>query len=758
MSLFSQDDLKWLKCFYSEGSLISWKTIEENNIPPNYVQQILPWLTRLKLNEDGTSLVLPKLDTYGQNVWYGMATDDKLFSQLINEIMSFIGPSYSDFRGESAKLTEDDPLECALKSRFGKRVIKFSASDTIQRESIITALQQYLAVISRRPEIKDRAQRPFGKVRNEFDLALLSGNEVRASHILKELESSGRINAEQQKCLEIRFLAGLGRGEELARNHALLNSVIDISLPPVTLVDLILALYETFIEPIENDADFSHVSLSFKRDISKSYGSLFRERKGIRNPKVLRAFLLSELVQENPDVTRAKSIWAAYPEQGQGIKLAESWLHRLLPNENHNLEPSKSDTRIAQVRQAILDEDYVLAASFCFDLLPDIWAYKSLLRCADESGVQDLVGQVLLELEKVPKIIDNFSEKDKARFAKLKGGTSESNTILINDWITWADFVSTNPDPVSSIAVLRDSIPKWPVDFFLNNGSHCKELARVIGNANSTAAEEVYREALPLMIDFFSEQPEKPTRELLPIYAVLITKLVYPGSLSEDELEITSSLVQSLLMTGPSKNEYQECLTDLTEIIRSNKAPAHLDWVLNISELISFYPAPDGGNARLNIFTEVMVYVESIAHRITSVQKSVFESIAKDYGCFDSITWLRGEAPEFEGAIENNDFNGLIGIYTLTEGAAHRAKSILKKIYPNAKVEINSDFVETDSLVNLAKTADIFVFAWKSSKHQAYYCVKKARHGKCDLILPSGKGASSIIQSCNEAIMQLMPS
>jgi len=63
-----------------------------------------------------------------------------------------------------------------------------------------------------------------------------------------------------------------------------------------------------------------------------------------------------------------------------------------------------------------------------------------------------------------------------------------------------------------------------------------------------------------------------------------------------------------------------------------------------------------------------------------------------------------------------------------------------------ARVEVNADLVATDRLKQLAMNADIFVFAWKSSKHQAYFAVKEARRDK-DTLLPLGKGSASILGS-----------
>ena len=108
---------------------------------------------------------------------------------------------------------------------------------------------------------------------------------------------------------------------------------------------------------------------------------------------------------------------------------------------------------------------------------------------------------------------------------------------------------------------------------------------------------------------------------------------------------------------------------------------------------------------------------------------------------------------ETEREIQTN-FSGIIGIYTLIETAAIRARQFLRKLLPNARVEINADMASTDRLKHLASNADIFVFAWRSSKYQAYYAVKDAR-GDRNTLLPLGKGSASILECVLAELAQI---
>ncbi len=90
-----------------------------------------------------------------------------------------------------------------------------------------------------------------------------------------------------------------------------------------------------------------------------------------------------------------------------------------------------------------------------------------------------------------------------------------------------------------------------------------------------------------------------------------------------------------------------------------------------------------------------------------------------------------------------------LAIYTLTEGAGRRAKIILTGLFPQLDIRLNHDTSATDALLNLASTADYFIFASRSAAHQAFYPVTRKRN---DILYPEGKGSSSIISAFINAL------
>lgn len=740
----------WLRTFFSGDNALRWESIEAQTAPPRVLAHIMPWLKKsLEPGYDGP-IVLPRHGAGDQVTWYAMADDERRFAQMIDEINSFIGPSYSDFQGDWAVLDQNNVCEKALSERFGVRVVKFSATQSADVPTIECELALYFSVLARRPDTPDRTQRPFGKIRSDFDRALLAGNADSAQAFLEELQGTGRINGEQRKCLDIRLLAGLGRQETLAKSPALIGGVSDILLPTQTLVDIVVALYETFILPIEASSELPTLLETFRRRIFQPFGGLFRERKGVRHPQVLRAFLLSELVAKAPNSVRCQSLLAAYPEGAEGYDLAVQWCKGISVPAPQPEADLKAEW-LAQAKQAIADEDYETASTRCFELLPLPWAYSALLRCAVELDEASLKKQVLeLCLSAPETVLAGMKDKDRQRLEKLRAPIKTAKPAVNFGWVAWAENVLADPSNAPSVAELHEMAAKWSVDEYALNSARCETLAKHLGNATGDA-EKAFREAFAVLVEFF-EGTDNPRRPFQSVYSTLIKILGWSGSLSPDELEIGAQLMRALLTTGLSKAAYIDVVADLEEILSANASPAHFDWGLNLSELLLLYPDPDEGAAKLRLFMTVVGKLRAVPHRITQAQRILLEILGRDYHCLGLLENFPVASAETAATHRGtNGYSGLIGIYTLTEGAGQRAKEILLRIYPHAKVELNSDAVATSQLIALAKAADVFVFAWKSSKHQAYYCVKDARQGK-EILLPLGKGSASILTSITEQI------
>lgn len=624
------------------------------------------------------------------------------------------------------------------------------------REAIVKALSIYLGLLRRRPGRINLTQHPFGKIRAEFDQALLAGNETDASRLRDQLIATGRLDIEQQQYLEIRMLAGLGHQHPLARNYLLIRAVMGLSLPPQTIADLAGALYETAIAPIENDENIGQILSVFRSAIAHPFGPLFKARKGVCQTGVLKAFLLFELTREQPNQERCKSIVSACPS-GSARDLLDRWLrHCVTP-----AQPVEPDTRALSSQepvapdarelsnQALLDEEYPLALKWAFVGLPQSWAYVTLLRCADELEDAAITCRVLEVVnEATDEVRRTWKPRDLTRLEQLQQRHLTAGTAIVtnqsrpdSDWLSWVQSVENGQQ--APLQILESAMPRWAMETYASEPETCRQLANKLDNA-STGAQAVFRDAFAALVEFFVDRPASPVRAFLPLYITLLRTLAYSDTASANELELATAIMQALTSVGPSLEEYVEALECYEEILKHNQSPVNIDWALNAAEMLALSASPDS-ETRLRYFMAVVAMARNYCHRLKPVQYEILALLARDYDCTNLLeAFPQPETPE--ESVAKTGFKGLIGIYTLTESAGQRARDFLTRYLPDVRIEINSDGVATSRLKHLAATADIFVLAWKSSKHQAYYAAKEAR-GERLTLLPAGKGSASILGS-----------
>jgi hypothetical protein len=734
----------WLERFFSSRNALHWAEIANRSAPSAWLELVEPWIEAFVSEGEGAAIVLPVFDVDGPCQWYGMTSDARSAAMLAQELTAVVGPSYSDFRGQSLNPTVGDYIEDALDARFGRFVFRLTPVNPASRRDIAQALQLYLSLRKHRPPIPDRTQRPFGRIRADFDRALLVGNEMDAQRLREELVGTGRLNAEQQKYLEIRLLAGLGRQQQLAHDYTLIRSILELSPPTQVLADIVEALYATYILPVELDPDFQTTTSAFRKHILQAFGPIFRERKGLRSLAVLKAFLLYELTQVQPDIPRCDDIVANYPVDGPGRDLVLSWRASVVVDVPR---PVNVDLRYS-ANKALGDENYEAALEMCFEALPEPFAYSGLLRCAVELADDETTCRVLDAIAKASETVRHaWGKRDLVRLKQLQlmPPVAETRIRPETDWLNWIAYVKAGNFDRPPLQILDEAVARWSVESYASNPQVCSQLADTIGNASGDA-EQVFRNAFAHLTEFFADRQSHAVRSFIPIYLMLIRAVAWNGSVSANELELASGLMQALIDAGPMTQDYTEALDAYSEILNANNAPSNIDWALNAAEMLAMKASPDK-EARLRFFLAVVDMSREHAHRLNSVQRGMLPLLAKDYSCPELLNSFPAEpenAPPSEIANHTN-FAGLIGIYTLTETAAIRARQFLRNLLPNARVEINSDLASTDRLKHLASSSDIFVFAWKSSKHQAYYAAKDAR-GDRETLLPLGKGSASILE------------
>ena len=267
----------------------------------------------------------------------------------------------------------------------------------------------------------------------------------------------------------------------------------------------------------------------------------------------------------------------------------------------------------------------------------------------------------------------------------------------------------------------------------------------------SGEAEVRAREAISTLINAFFPPGVTVSPALRPIAAVLFFLIAMDDPLSKTKIpEVLAQVLGHRLTLGLASGEYVSMVDDLIDVQTRVSSYDTLPWSLDVCEALALASSSSdkAREARLRFFMKVLGQTQAFAHRLQASDLTSVELLSKDFGVDEAtINWVRGVQAERVSEEELPDISGkTIGIYTLAQSAGVFKQAALQRMYPGCKVEVNSDLVCTAKLTNLAKAADLFVFAWKSSSHQAFFCVKDALAPR-EPVWPGGKGTASILRA-----------
>ena len=743
----------WLKHFFSGRNTLKWNDISTGTASDGWTEDILPWIRIAESGEPDYRVILPCLDDDGKTIWYAFSNGALGNQRLSQELQAFIGPSYSDYNGQPSTLDPTDQVEGAVKEGSTDTVFKFSPTDPSQIPKIRRAIRLYSCIIKRYKAPIERSLQPFAIIRAEFDRALLAGDEDEARRKYDQLIHTGRLSPDNRLFLEVRLLAGLGRWPQIAGDARLLRSLNDLILPRRVLADVIEALYKVHIEPVESSTDAQQALRTFKEAGIDRYARLFATRRGLILPQVVKSFFLYELCRSSPNTKRLQELIKLLDDKAEDQFAVN--LMGLIPT-----SPAIERIEQDQLHYADLtfeDLDFERALELYIKLPPSVKRLRRMLFCAKVIGDREIAQNVLSVLDQQQKSdLGALSQSEQNALDYLRNlvslpsipGKDRIDKDPREGWLQWANWVTSGADATEAVEILQELAVSWDTSALANSASQVKEFSDLIGNSEGAAAE-VFRYAYPLIYEGFVLGYVQPVRSFKPLLTTLLTNSVLLDVPSPVELELVRQLASSLMTIGLSTEEYNELVSDLVELLGEQASLSILDWAFDVAEVLAIHTCPST-DSRLRYFMKILNLVRRVSHRISSAHRKAVELLCLDLEIERPVELIETGREDESESVNQFLANRKIAIYTLAEQAGQRAAKMLKQLCPEVSVDINSDEVCTERLIALAKHADIFVFAWKSSKHQAYYCVKNHRPEGLPLLHPLGKGSSSILREIFE--------
>jgi hypothetical protein len=752
----SADPPAWVRAFFGGENRLRFEDINANTAPDEWASEIRSWLGILDRDDDAGAL-LPQIDAGGRVSWYAVAQSIRGALRLAEDLGGFIGETYGAFDGRPHEPQPHEAGGLILAVTFPSPLYLIAPQNAADAARIRRSLNIYRKLVERRPISTRLAARSVGALRTRFDRALLAGNDAEAERLCDEILATGRLSWDNRLYLRVRLRAGLGQWSYIAGDAALLREAQDLQLPPQVRAEILEALYRTHIDPVEDPHDPNAALTEFQTKVMGRYGRLFTTRQGLTQTRVVKAFLLSALLRPQPapaELEELASLLSNAPEEAP-FSIA---LRQVVDQRIRELAIPPPDTSGPASADAAFDDfDYDLALSLYAALPPSRRSIGRMLQCAQTIGRADAAETALAALDAVSGVEANLPEYLRATVSALRAliappalvkaqsGERPASAFAVPDnWLDWARWVAEGAHPAEARRILEERCAGWPISSY-HLPAEADELARCLGNA-CVSASGVMQAAFTHLFEAFVSNSEKAEPAWKPIYTTLLTALAMAGSRSADDLELARQLASLLLEAGLSPNDYQHLVGDLMDLLGQEASLATLDWALDLAEVVAVNRTASPPT-QLNFIVAVLEVARARIHRLTRRHVEALRTLCADLN-ISADPYLSGAPEEDEEANAVAALAGRsIAIYTLAETAGLRALRMLNQLIPTADIALNSDKVCTERLAALARSADLFVFAWRSSKHAAYYCIKDHRPRDLPILMPQGKGTASIVRA-----------
>jgi hypothetical protein len=684
--------------------------------------------------------------------WYGIAFDDREIRTLGEELTAFVGPSYSNFRGERARLDPADPVEAAVLGMTQGRSFRVSAPpDKEAQAGLWRALERMREVRARRQEREPEALRPAGRILRDFFLALRAGNRDGAEDLLRLLRDRYEFGTWNLLFLRVQMLSDLGRWNELL-SLPQMGDLLRIRRPLAVTEALLTAVYRVELEAFEFRDDPAGAAEHFAREAYPRYSPLFAYRTGMRSPEVLKSFLLLAVSADEPDLELRDEILriARLPVSEQ------RYLERLAGLAPVPAAPPSAVDVLSRAREAWGQGRYDAAFGLASDAPPSPERARILLQCAYEMPALEVRSAAV-------KAVEDLAADDRAQllgsrwarefWADLTALAEEVAVEPPAGWIEWLEMLDRGWDAEAAVEVARQGADQWGVESLLEVPGGIRRVADGLMEGRSPEAEAAVRNALPHLLAFVQRDPKWPRRDLLPLYNSLLFLLAATDRGGRDELNLFNEVLSALLSLGMAADRYREVVGWGIELWERFPAPKNIDWVLDLLDLLAGYPSPDK-EMRLRLLQAVASSFHQFTGQGREIQPQqwlLFRSRCRELGHPELLDAFPGPARKdaVGEAVQRTGFEELegrtVGLYTLTESVGQRVAAFLKEVCPSVMVEVNHDKVCTERLRAAAKSADIFVMATMSAKHAATGCIEANRAKSLPLLRPSGKGSASML-------------
>ena len=564
--------------------------------------------------EADRAVLLPfRAQANGPTAWYACAATPQMVRALQEEMHAFLGPSFVTERPPGRVHDEADQHALPLIEGSLWHAIRFDAFDARTDEAVLRQWSLYDELLRRRPRVASYVPSTFHQLRASFDRALLARNEPDARAAMATLRERFGVSAENRRFLEIRRDAAFERWDAIVANP-LFPQLLHLQLPPETYGDVMEALYRVHVQPYEAVTTLDPLLAQFKEAVVDRAQSLFSTRRTSRRPAVLKAFVLHELLQREPQLAVCERLLEELPAGAFGA------IDRLL-RETCARRPLIDD--IAPANEALNNEQFDRAWDLYWQLPDSVDVLRGLVACARESADPAKTGAVLTRLEAAAAPIRAAVESASAtRLANLRASYRE-------------------PPLPAKLSDQFDRLPDEPTDRYVERWTEFArsvEPARLLAETGmvEAAIDCLLRQAVddpglferlyPLWHELFIERID-PDSRLVPLYAEMLEALRVRDVFQRTDQELLHQTLVAIVDSGDDA-AYRHAVDGIAKIFDAIRSPQAIGWALDVCDSLALRRTRDA-DARLRLLTAVVQACREFSARLEPLQIRQLQLLGK---------------------------------------------------------------------------------------------------------------------------------
>jgi hypothetical protein len=718
--------------------------------PPNRLAQtskpeIPSWAERVR-GPAPQPTVLPCWRTDGVD-WYGIAFDDRQLRSLGESLTAFVGPTYTTFRGQLARLNLSDPVELAVSQLTGGLAYKFRGADP---KVIWAALERMRRVWSRRGAREQAAPEPIGRSLRRFYMALEAQDSTAAECQLDRLRDEYHLDGINLLYLRVQYLEAFRRWSDLLALSDL-PDLLRLRRPVAVTEALLKAVYNERLSWFESPSDPDGALAVFRLEVFPQYTPLFAARSGMRSPEAVKAFMLLAAAKDPPDTELRDTLLNV----GGLTAPDRSYLEALsLKATGSAPEPSAGDA-LALAAAAAATSDFDRAFTLAVALSSSPSQARLVCECAFELGTLEARSAAVRAVNALPdadRAVFLGRRVNQQLWQTLQDLAGEPEAVpaaepVPTDWCGWLAHLDRTDGKMGSREIARRGATEWSVAEFLAQPSAVERFTGQLAGRRSQSAGQVLQDSLPHLVHFFGADPAWPNPDLKSVYRALLELLYFSTDGGRADLLVFNELLEAALTLGVNAAEYIEFISYVNDLWGRLASAATLDWAVDTLALLVAFPCPDG-TTRLALLQSVLDRSAGFARLVGPDERELIRLLAADLGQSSLAASYFPPAAAGERAAEDlfAPLDGLtIAAYTLTERAAKQFQNVIGTLAPGVKVQLAHDLDASTRLKQLARQADLFVLVTASATHAATDCVRATRPSEKPTLLPAGKGAASML-------------